>query len=567
MNDIDFANRVSAPIGQLYSEAKRSFHEFPKHALIQTRALASLCCDLLGAAATPAQGTQRSGLEGQIAELWRTHRVNSDTYDLLQRLRRWGNAGAHPERAILDEKQFAPTARKALADVLTLLEIVFREVHYGAEVPAYEVVDERPELLQDLCYRALVEGSAPDQYLVGIHLVEQVAARITKVRAAGSEIDLFTAQREIDTMRSRAIDLLAYASDAAYAPAQYEYAQALLEGARGPGKEGEAANLMWMACRKHYPDAMAWYGNATLYGLHGYEVDYDQALEYLEKAASHDSPGALTLLSRMYWDGLGVPVNRVAAFEMMRKAAEAGFPAAQHEVSAALFRGEGTAVDEVQALRWLNQAAESNYAPALVTKAELIRKGKIPGREVDVEELLGRAIPAWNRARLLLANLYMDGNNLERLVQAAYLVQECYAQALRDNDKPLAELCLAGAPELTLRLERSISSVSDAQLKEILLARFMYDDRGRPYPDRIERSRLFFDTASALAKVKGVDSREEERLTRMLASGMRGTKPTRTVRRAPTLATPVVQRKLVVKVGRNDPCPCGSGTKFKQCCA
>ncbi|TGB84710.1 YecA family protein, partial [Salmonella enterica subsp. enterica serovar Enteritidis] len=24
--------------------------------------------------------------------------------------------------------------------------------------------------------------------------------------------------------------------------------------------------------------------------------------------------------------------------------------------------------------------------------------------------------------------------------------------------------------------------------------------------------------------------------------------------------------KAEVKVGRNDPCPCGSGKKFKQCC-
>jgi preprotein translocase subunit SecA len=27
-----------------------------------------------------------------------------------------------------------------------------------------------------------------------------------------------------------------------------------------------------------------------------------------------------------------------------------------------------------------------------------------------------------------------------------------------------------------------------------------------------------------------------------------------------------VQRPQVVKAGRNDPCPCGSGKKFKSCC-
>jgi preprotein translocase subunit SecA len=26
-------------------------------------------------------------------------------------------------------------------------------------------------------------------------------------------------------------------------------------------------------------------------------------------------------------------------------------------------------------------------------------------------------------------------------------------------------------------------------------------------------------------------------------------------------------RNLGAKVGRNDPCPCGSGKKFKNCCA
>lgn len=31
-------------------------------------------------------------------------------------------------------------------------------------------------------------------------------------------------------------------------------------------------------------------------------------------------------------------------------------------------------------------------------------------------------------------------------------------------------------------------------------------------------------------------------------------------------AAPVTVRREVKKVGRNDPCPCGSGKKFKQCC-
>ncbi|MDD5596258.1 MAG: SEC-C metal-binding domain-containing protein [Candidatus Omnitrophica bacterium] len=31
-------------------------------------------------------------------------------------------------------------------------------------------------------------------------------------------------------------------------------------------------------------------------------------------------------------------------------------------------------------------------------------------------------------------------------------------------------------------------------------------------------------------------------------------------------AKPPAQRTAEAKVGRNDPCPCGSGKKYKKCC-
>jgi preprotein translocase subunit SecA len=34
----------------------------------------------------------------------------------------------------------------------------------------------------------------------------------------------------------------------------------------------------------------------------------------------------------------------------------------------------------------------------------------------------------------------------------------------------------------------------------------------------------------------------------------------------PKLMLPSMMKKEVPKAGRNDPCPCGSGKKFKSCC-
>ncbi len=62
------------------------------------------------------------------------------------------------------------------------------------------------------------------------------------------------------------------------------------------------------------------------------------------------------------------------------------------------------------------------------------------------------------------------------------------------------------------------------------------------------------------------DKRDEmyARLAAGLALIYRYFEPER--RRMASLMQPVQQRRVGPKIGRNDPCPCGSGKKYKQCC-
>lgn len=564
MNDLEFATQVSAPIGQLYHEAKRSLSAFPKHALVQARALASLCCDLLGA---PLRDVQPCGLDGQIVALARTRRINPDTRELLQRLRRWGNAGAHPEGGVLAQEAFPAIASRALADVRTLLEIVFRQQQRGAPVPPYAIADEGPDELPALSYRAMCEGSAPDQYLLAIHLVQQVMARVAALQASDAGVpDLQTAQQEVDAMRRRAVDLLLYASDAGHTPAHYEYGQALLEGARGEGQEKEASRRIWLAGREGYPEAMAWIGNAALYGLHGHAVDYALAREYLEQAAAHDELGALTLLSRMYRSGLGVAADAAAGFAMTLRAAEAGFRIAQYDAATALLQGDGVAPDQAAALRWLEQAVDAGLPAAMRLKARLILQGIAPGSRDDAEQLLQIVIPVLNEVRLDLADSYLDSGDAGKLIQAAYLAQACYARALHDKDDELVALCLAGSPALVEKLERHMANAPDTLATELMMVRFQFDERGRPYPDKLARARLFFETLAAWSRLKGSGTAEEKKLHKILTAGLPEVGAAGRTRK-PALRPAFTQRQVAAKVGRNEPCPCGSGAKFKQCCA
>ncbi|MFN3414561.1 MAG: SEC-C metal-binding domain-containing protein, partial [Thermoanaerobaculum sp.] len=53
------------------------------------------------------------------------------------------------------------------------------------------------------------------------------------------------------------------------------------------------------------------------------------------------------------------------------------------------------------------------------------------------------------------------------------------------------------------------------------------------------------------------------RTTKEEVSGLAGERPE--AQHSPTSGPPTTVRRTVPKVGRNDPCPCGSGKKYKKC--
>ncbi|WBS04017.1 SEC-C metal-binding domain-containing protein [Pseudoduganella sp. SL102] len=563
MDDLEFARRVSARIAELYSEAKRSQHHFPRHALIQTRALASLCCDMLYQA-----GGRESplGLDEKIRALVKARLINPDTRALLHDLRRWGNAAAHPEDSLLDEGRFATLARQALAGSIALLETVFRQQHGGAEVPGYAVADDgRKDELKEVCYRALLENSAADQYQVAMLLRQQWVTSVEESGAGPNPVLASFARRfEFGALEGRALDLLRYASDANYPPACYQYGLALSEGRRGEQFTALGVSLIALASRHGDIDALAWCGRSALYGLHGEPVDFALAREHLERAAAEDHPLALTLLSTMYRDGLGMPADPTAAFGLTLRAAEAGYPIGQYQAGIALYRGDGVASDEPAALAYLKRASDAGLPEARHIVGNLIRRGALPGDVGEAEQLLASAMLRVNEAYLDLAELYMSQPQPRQWIEASRLVQAVYEKALRDHDGPIADRAFQAGPPLIARLEAAHGVMSDEERRDFVAARFMFDAEGRPFPDRDERLRVFVASTMALAQVRESGSGHEAP-PRGKAGWMAGTPAIRHPAPQAPLA-PVVQRVTHAKVGRNDPCPCGSGQKFKACC-
>lgn len=80
------------------------------------------------------------------------------------------------------------------------------------------------------------------------------------------------------------------------------------------------------------------------------------------------------------------------------------------------------------------------------------------------------------------------------------------------------------------------------------------------------------DADPALRSPMGVTNSEArvtmiQTMTAGLTTIYRYFEPHRTGAAADNRSVPTPQRRVGAKVGRNEPCPCGSGKKFKHCCA
>jgi hypothetical protein len=74
---------------------------------------------------------------------------------------------------------------------------VFQEVHHGAAVPAYWIVEDDTDELQATCYRALFDNKPADQHQVALLLRHQLDTKIAEVRLQRDpELEMYRLQWE-----------------------------------------------------------------------------------------------------------------------------------------------------------------------------------------------------------------------------------------------------------------------------------------------------------------------------------------------------------------------------------
>jgi len=179
------------------------------------------------------------------------------------------------------------------------------------------------------------------------------------------------------------------------------------------------------------PVAAAAYDN----GLVAYAAgDYAVALKEFYAGAESGDAGAAHMLSKMYFEGIGVPRDSTLAFKWTQRAAEAGVAQAQFQLAefleAGMQGGAGTQgePDYAAALVWYHRAVQQAYPLAYYNLARLYAQGlgverseeqgqmlyRKAASELDVHAQKGDA-----RAQEKLAYMYEKGIGVSRDINKA----------------------------------------------------------------------------------------------------------------------------------------------------
>jgi TPR repeat protein len=102
----------------------------------------------------------------------------------------------------------------------------------------------------------------------------------------------------------------------------------------------------------------------NFYHGRGTPQDYARAMEWYEKAAAQNHPGAFYALGVMHFHGYGVPADHARGREWYEKAAALGHAVAQYNLGVISELGRGGAQDFGQAREWYEKAAAQGHPAA-----------------------------------------------------------------------------------------------------------------------------------------------------------------------------------------------------------
>ncbi|NQY94615.1 MAG: SEL1-like repeat protein [Campylobacteraceae bacterium] len=386
MNDLDFVKNFDTQLGEYYNKAKNYCIDTPTHSLIILRNFVSHFTQIL--AEQHNIDLQKTYLYKKIEQLSIVKKIDNNIISILHEIRVDSNQGAHFDKSNLSLESFSKLAKLNLKRACKLIELFY--IHLNKHIPTYDFEEISYSVTKQMCYEAIMDNDVNAQYIIGLNL--QAKAKLEHIEEY-RQLKEKGKQFFINPNSFKLLDQSTYwfkqaALGNEHEEAIFEFAMCLLYGEGIQKNEKEGERLILIAANKNSMNAKAILGAFYLEGSLLYKQDYKKALSYLESAAKEEHPEALTNLSYMYKDAIGVKKNLKLSFKYMQKASYAGFSHAQYHLSNFYFNAIGVKQDQNKAVELLHKAFKNDYAPAILTKARLHLTGEYLEKDLQLSEKL-----------------------------------------------------------------------------------------------------------------------------------------------------------------------------------
>ena len=386
MNDLEFIKSFDKNLSNHYEKAKSYCLDTPTHSLIILRGFVVHFTELL--ALQHKINLQKTYLYKKIEQLSIVKKINNEVIALLHQIRVDSNQGAHFEKSNLTLEDFSILAKENIRRACKIVEFIYLEIHN--EIPKYHFEELTSNITKEMCYNAIMNCDLNAQYIIGLNL--QAKAKLEHLK----EYKQLKKEGQHFIVNPNSFKLLEQstywfkqaAQSLEHAESIFEFAMCLLYGEGIELDEEEGERLILIASNKNSINAKAIMGAFYLEGSLLYKKDYKKSLEYLMIAAKEEHPEALTNLSYMYKDAIGVTEDLIKSFKYMQKASYAGFGHAQYHLSNFYLNAIGVEKDEKKAMQLLEDSFINEYPPAILTKARLLLEGNLIQKDLELSEKL-----------------------------------------------------------------------------------------------------------------------------------------------------------------------------------
>ena len=402
MNDLEFINSFDIQLGKQYKKAKSYCLDTPTHSLLILRSFVVDFIELL--AAHYKIDLQKTYLYKKIEQLALVKKISKDITSTLHQMRVDSNQGAHFEKSNLSLEEFTKLSKVNLKRACDVVKLFYYEKH-NQVAPDFHFDELISDITKEMCYQAVMNNDLDSQYIIGLNL--QAKAKLEHIKEYNqlkNNGQKFLINPHSFKVLEQSTHWFKQASSTQDHPeAMFEYSMCLLYGEGTIQDEKEGEKLLKIAADNGSINAKAMLGAFYINGSILYKKDHKKALLYLEIAAKEEHPEALTNLSYMYKESIGVKQDLKLSFKYMQKASYAGFSHAQYHLSNFYFNGIGTQKDHTKAMSLLDESLENEYPPAIITKARLLLQGDVIGQNIKLsEELYINYIELENNFEVLL---------------------------------------------------------------------------------------------------------------------------------------------------------------------